>query len=158
MENLMLEWLQSTSVSTWIREADSLWAFPGILTFHTLGLGVLVGAAAVVDLRLLGVGGRMPLTSMRPLFHAMWFGFLLNAVTGTLLFAADAERRGTSAFFLMKLGFVAVGVATIALIQRDLYAPAADPLVPKAAARRLALVSLVVWTAAITAGRLLAYI
>lgn len=154
----MLEWLQGTSVSTWIREADSLWAFPGILTFHTLGLGVLVGAAAVIDLRLLGVGGRMPLTSMRPLFRVMWFGFLLNAVTGTLLFAADAERRGTSGFFLMKLGFVAVGVATIVLIQRDLYAPAADPLVPSAAMRRLALVSIVAWTAAITAGRLLAYI
>jgi hypothetical protein len=154
----MLEWLQSTSVSTWIREADSLWAFPGILTFHTLGLGVLVGAAAVVDLRLLGVGGRMPLTSMRPLFRVMWVGFLVNAVTGTLLFAADATRRGTSGFFMMKLGFVAVGVVTIALLQRHVYASAADPLVPNAAARRLALVSLVVWTAAITAGRLLAYI
>jgi hypothetical protein len=154
----MLEWLQSTSLSTWIREADSLWAFPGILTFHTLGLGVLVGAAAVVDLRLLGVAGRMPLRSMAPLFRVMWFGFILNAVTGTLLFAADATRRGTSGFFMMKLGFVAVGVVTIALIQRHLYSPSADPLMPTAAARRLALVSLVAWTAAITAGRLLAYI
>jgi hypothetical protein len=154
----MLEWMQSTSLSTWIREADSMWAFPGILTFHTLGLGVLVGAAAVVDLRLLGVAGRMPLTAMRPLFRVMWFGFILNAVTGTLLFAADAERRGTSAFFLMKLAFVAVGVVTLALIHRYLYAPTADPLTPNAPARRLALVSLVAWTAAITAGRLLAYI
>ena len=51
-----------------------------------------------------------------------------------------------------------VGVVTIALLQRHVYASAADPLVPNAAARRLALVSLVVWTAAITAGRLLAYI
>ena len=154
----MLEWLQSTALSTWIREADSLWAFPGILTFHTLGLAVLVGAATVVDLRVLGVGGKMPLRSMRPLFRVMWFGFIINAITGTLLFAADATRRGTSGFFMMKLAFVAIGVVTIALIQRHLNAPAADPLVPNAAARRLALVSLVVWTAAITAGRLLAYI
>jgi hypothetical protein len=154
----MLEWLQSTALSTWIREADSLLAFPGILTVHTLGLGVLVGAAAVLDLRLLGIGGRMPLGPMRDLFPVMWFGFVLNALTGTMLFAADAARRGTSLFFLMKLTFVAVGVATMVLIKRQVYGPTADPITPSAGARRLAFLSLVVWTAAITAGRLLAYV
>jgi len=154
----LLEWLQRTSMSTWIREADSLWAFPGILTLHTLGLGVLVGAAAVFDLRVLGIGGRTALAPMRPLFRVMWIGFVLNAVTGTMLFAADAPRRGTSWFFFMKLGFVALGVVTLVFIERNVYAPGADPVAPNATARRLAVVSLLVWTVAITAGRLLAYV
>ena len=156
--NQLFEWLQTTSVSTWIREADSLWAFPGILTFHTLGLGVLVGAAVVFNLRLLGVAGRAPLPPMRSLFRVMWIGFIVNAVTGTLLFAADAPRRGTSWFFLMKMAFVALGVITLVLIEKNVYAPGADPVTPTATARRLAVVSLLVWTAAITAGRLLAYV
>jgi hypothetical protein len=154
----MFEWMQETGVSIWIREANSLMAFPGVLTLHTMGLGLLVGAAAVLDLRLLGIGGRMPLAPMESLFRLMWIGFVVNAVTGTLLFAADAVRRGTSVFFLMKLAFVVVGVVTMVLIRRNVYGPKGDPVTPTATARRLAVVSLVVWSAAITAGRLLAYV
>ncbi len=154
----MLQWLQDTGMSTWIREANSLWAFPGILTIHTMGLALLVGAAAVLDLRLLGIGGRMPLGPMRDLFRLMWIGLALNAVTGTLLFAADAVRRGSSMFFLMKLSFVAVGIVTMVLIRRNVYGPQGDPVKPTSTARRLAVTSLVVWAAAITAGRLLAYV
>jgi hypothetical protein len=154
----MFEALQDTGLSTWIREANSLMAFPGILTLHTMGLGLLVGAAAVLDLRLLGMGGRLPLAPMRDLFHLMWIGFVVNAVTGTLLFAADAVRRGTSVFFLAKLLLVAGGVVTMVLIKRNIFGPNADPVRPSATAKRLAIASLLIWSAAITAGRLLAYV
>ena len=156
--------LQSTALSAWIRESASILAFPGILTLHTFGLGLLVGASAVFDLRLLGVGGRVPLAPMRTLFTIMWVGFALNAVTGTALFVADAERRGTSLLFLLKLALVAAGVATIVLIRREVYGGTrrqpedADHAAVSATARILAVVSLVVWASAITAGRLLAYI
>jgi hypothetical protein len=154
----MFEFLQSTAISTWIREANSLMAFPGILTLHTMGLGLLVGAAAVLDLRLLGMGGRVPLAPMRELFRLMWIGFVINAVTGTLLFAADAVRRGTSVFFLAKLLLVACGILTMVLIKRNVFGPDADPVKPSTTAKRLALASLLIWSAAITAGRLLAYV
>ena len=154
----MFEFLQSTALSTWIREANSLMAFPGILTLHTMGLALLVGAAAVLDLRLLGMGGRLPLAPMRDLFRLMWIGFVVNAVTGTLLFAADAVRRGTSVFFLAKLLLVACGILTMVLIKRNVFGPHADPVKPSATAKRLAIASLLIWSAAITAGRLLAYV
>ena len=154
----MFEALQNTGVSTWIREANSLMAFPGILTLHTMGLGVLVGAAAVVDLRLLGMGGRMPIAPLRDLFRLMWAGFVVNAITGTLLFGADAVKRGSSVFFLAKLLLVTLGVVTMVLIKRDAFGPKADPMKPSATAKRLAIASLLIWSAAITAGRLLAYV
>ena len=154
----MFEALQNTGVSIWIREANSLMAFPGILTLHTMGLGLLVGAAAVLDLRLLGMGGRVPLAPMRELFRLMWIGFVINAVTGTLLFGADAVRRGTSVFFLTKLLLVACGIVTMVLIKRNAFGPDADPVKPSTTAKRLALASLLIWSAAITAGRLLAYV
>jgi hypothetical protein len=153
----ILTWLQSTDFSVWVREGESIWAFPTILTLHTFGLGILVGIAAVVNLRLLGIGRRLPLEPMRPLFPIMWGGFWVNAVTGTMLFMADAENRGTSLFFLAKMVFVAIGVATLVLIKRavfDVPAAAAGP----ASARGLAILSFIAWTAAITAGRLLAYV
>src|SRR3970040_476370 len=126
-----LTWLESSGLSVWVREGESIWAFPTILTLHTFGLGLLVGASAVVDLRLLGIG-RMPLEPLRPLFSVMWGGFWLNAVTGSLLFGADATGRGTSAFFLAKLVFVAIGVVTMVSIKRSAFdappdAPAGSP-------------------------------
>ena len=152
----LLTWLESTGFSQWVREGESIWAFPTILTLHTFGLGLLVGASPIVNLRLLGIGRRMPLEPLRPLFSVMWGGFWLNAVTGSLLFAADATQRGTSLFFLAKLVFVAIGVAIMVRTRRSVFD--APPDAPTASPKLLALLSLACWTAAITTGRLLAYV
>ena len=151
----MLTWLEMTSLATWVREGESLWAFPTILTLHTFGLGLLVGAASVVNLRLLGIGWRAPLASFRSLFGVMWAGFWLNAITGTMLFMAQASNRGASLFFGAKMLFVIVGVVSTVLIKRRAFDVPPDTLVP---ARGLAMLSFAAWTAAITAGRLLAYV
>jgi hypothetical protein len=149
--------LEGSALSTWVREADTVWAYPTILTMHTFGLALLVGASGVFDLRVLGVARRIPLAPMRSLFTVMWIGFWLNAITGSLLFIADASRRATSGLFLTKLLFVAVGVAAIIMIKRDVFGPSGDPVITSKA-RGLAMVSLGVWALAIAAGRLLAYV
>ena len=82
--------LEQTGLATWVRESNSLWAYPTVLTLHTVGLGVLVGANWALDFRLLGVAPRVPLAPLRRLFPLMWFGFWINAVTGVLLLMADA--------------------------------------------------------------------
>lgn len=75
-----------------------------------------------------------------------------------MLFAADAEAKSTQGLFLVKLLFVATGVVTIVLIRRHVYGANADSVVVSGTAKGLAILSLVVWVAAITAGRLLAYV
>ena len=57
----LFTWLEGSAFSTWVREAPTIWAFSTILTLHTFGMGVLVGASALLDLRLLGIGRTMPL-------------------------------------------------------------------------------------------------
>jgi hypothetical protein len=154
----LFTWLEGSAMSTWVREAPTIWAFATIITLHTFGMGVLVGASAVLNLRLLGVGRTIPIAPMRALFPVMWTGFWLNLVTGSVLFAADATSRGTQWLFFVKMFFVAAGVATMILIKRDTYGPNAAPVVVSGTAKRLAVVSLLVWLVAITAGRLLAYV
>jgi hypothetical protein len=151
-------WLEGSAFSTWVREAPTIWAFSTILTLHTFGMGVLVGASALLDLRLLGIGRSMDVAPLESLFRIMWAGFWLNLVTGSMLFAADATSRGTQWLFFVKMLFVAVGVATMVLIKRRVYESGADPAAAGNAARGLAMVSLAAWVAAITAGRLLAYV
>jgi hypothetical protein len=155
---LMLTSLENSALSQWLLGSNSIWAYPTVLTLHTFGMMVLVGAALMLDLRLLGFGRGIPLGSMRTLFRLMWIAFWLNAVTGSMLFAADATKRGTSVIFLVKLLLVALGVVTIVLIRRNVYGANAEPVTVSGTAKLLAIASILVWTAAITTGRLLAYV
>src|SRR5207249_12159381 len=79
-----------------MRESESPFAFYFVLLFHTFGLALLVGANAVVDLRLLGIEREIPLTPLKRLFGIMWAGFAINAASGVLLLIAyprSEERR-----------------------------------------------------------------
>jgi hypothetical protein len=153
----VLQWLEATRVSILIRESDTIWGYPTILTLHTFGMGLLVGPAAVINLLLLGIGGRTPLAPTRTLFGLMWVGFWLNAITGMILFAAQATTRGTSALFLAKLLLVALGMAITVLIKRTVIDAPADQAA-RANRKLLASVSLFAWSATVISGRLLAYL
>ena len=39
----LLASLENSGFGIWLRESPSIWAYPAVLTLHTLGLGVLVG-------------------------------------------------------------------------------------------------------------------
>lgn len=151
----LLSSLEASNFSTWIRESPSVWAYPTILTLHTVGLGVLVGANWMVDLRVLGFARAVPLALLSRAFPIMWAGFWVNAISGVLLFVADPTKATT--LFMWKLAIIAVGVALIIGLKKKLYGrgtalDAAGPVV-----KAMAVVSLAVWIAAIATGRWMAY-
>jgi hypothetical protein len=155
MMNILVT-LENSAFSNWLRESPSLLAYPAVLTLHTLGLAILVGASWMLDLRVLGVGRAIPLTALARIFRVMWIGFWINTISGVALFAADATGKGSTRLFLFKLLLIAAGVATIPLIRRSVFASAEPSITPRA--QRLAVFSLAVWVAAIAAGRMMAYI
>ena len=70
----MMEFLNSLGASpfsTWLRESPSIWAYPAVLTLHTVGLGVLVGANWMVDLRVLGFARALPMSLFERAFPIM---------------------------------------------------------------------------------------
>src|SRR5580700_60925 len=85
---LFLRTIEGTSFSTWMRESESPFVFYFILFVHTVGLALLVGANAVIDLRLLGVAREIPLSPLKRLFGLMWLGFWINVTSGILLLFA----------------------------------------------------------------------
>jgi hypothetical protein len=153
----LLTALEDSAFSTWLRESTSIWAYPTILTLHTVGLAILVGTNAVFDLRVLGFADGVPLARIQPFFRTMWAGFWINAVTGAMLFATVATTKGTATVFMLKLGLVVLGVGALLFLRRSVYGGGTAPRIT-AGARRWAIVSLVVWTAAIVTGRLMAYL
>jgi hypothetical protein len=153
-----LAWLQALPLSVWIHEDPSVWAQPTVLTLHTMGMGVLVGASWVLDLRLLGLTGSIPLASYRWVFRAVAIAFTVNVITGVLLFASKAETWGTAFPFMVKMLFVAASVALLVPLRRLVMTSRPDDVAVPGNARVLAVASILAWSGAITAGRLLAYL
>ena len=149
--------LHDSAFSTWIRESESVWAFPTVLTVHTLGMMLLVGCAWVVDLRLLGVARSIPIGPLRPLFRIMWAAFWINLVTGVLLFIADPERKATSLLFGFKLLLIIINLPLLRRLERAVWGEGPEPAAVGRGTRRLAVASAALWAATILTGRLLGY-
>ena len=149
--------LQNSAFSAWVVGSDTIWAYPMILTMHTVGLGIVVGAAVIVDLRLLGVGPAIPIEEVKRVFPIFWVGFFINLVSGLMLFVSEAEDKATQPVFLIKLLLIAIGVVVTARIRRVLFGRRSTPILASGA-RTLAVSSLVAWGGAIVAGRLMAYL
>src|SRR5688572_14189431 len=145
-----LGWLEMTALSQWVVGSPSLFAFPGILSVHAVGMALAVGVSFAFDLRVLGVTSRLPLAEMRRYLPVFWTGFWLNAVSGVLLLVGYPTKALTNPVFYLKLGLIAVAMVLMVRLGR------ADN-VPQTLQRRMAILSMLCWTAAIFAGRLLAY-
>jgi hypothetical protein len=153
----LLEWIETTQLGLWLRESPSVWAFPTVLTLHTVGLAVLIGASWVLDLRLLGVGRQVPLTAFRWVFPTIAAGLIVNLVTGVLLFIKNAATWGVALPFFIKMALVVASVATLLPIRSLVLRSGDQQREVGGNARMLAVASILAWAAAVTAGRLLAY-
>ncbi|HEY7188011.1 MAG TPA: DUF6644 family protein [Vicinamibacterales bacterium] len=152
-----LDTLAASPFSTWLRESPSIWAYPAVLTLHTVGLGVLVGANWMVDLRVLGFARALPLSLFERAFPIMWTGFWLNAATGVLLFVAD-PAKATTTIFMWKLAIIAVSVMALMTLKRKLYGKPVHMDHATGAIKAVAAVSILLWVAAIATGRWMAYV
>ena len=156
--NAFFIWIETSALSVWVRESPSLFAFPGILSLHTVGMGIVAGMNAAIDLRILGFAPRVPLTEARRVFPVLWCGFWLNAASGVVLLAGYPTKALTNPVFYGKLTCVALGLVAQTLIRRRvLHEGVSDTQAVPTSGKLLALASLVFWAAAITTGRLLAY-
>ena len=158
-----LDTLENLGLSTWVRESPSKLAYPTVLWLHVMGMGVVVGISAMISLRLLGISPKTPVQPLERLYPLIWFGFWVNAATGTALLLASASKRLVDPVFYAKMIFIFAGVALLQLIRNRVFRRLGpDRLGPDGAlpesARILAWAALICWFGAITAGRLLAYI
>ena len=143
-------WLEHTAFSIWIRESPSLLVFPTFLIVHAFGMAFLAGTNAALDWRILGVAPQIPLKLMEKFFPVLWFGFVINLISGLLLLIGYPTKALTNPVFYIKIGCIAGGMVMMMLIRNRVIRDGQD-------GRMLAIVSLIFWVSAIVAGRLLAY-
>jgi hypothetical protein len=139
-----LTWLEASPVSTWVNQSDSVFAYPMVLFIHTVGLTLLVGINLAVNLRTVGFAPQIPAGGLQKLYPVMWTGLALSVVSGALLLAAKATTMGVNPAFYVKMACVGAAVAIVFGVG--------------ARNKALAVVSIVLWFGAITAGRFMAYV
>ena len=156
---LFLRAIEETSLSSWIRDSQSLFGYWFILTIHALGMGTLVGASTVLDLRLLGVAKDLPIAPLKRIYPIMWIGFWMHVVSGGLLMYAFPTKALTNPVFYTKLFLIGVAMVMMLRLNTRVFGESSltDDEGMMRNGRSLAKWSLICWAAAMTAGRLLAY-
>jgi hypothetical protein len=155
---VLLNALEQSDLSIWLRESPSVFGFYFILVFHTIGLALVVGPNTAIDLRLLGIAPEIPLPPLKNWFNLMWLGLAINVVSGIFLVLAYPSKAFTNPDFYVKLALVGFAIWILRRIKTGVFD---DPTLTDsgmlAKGRTLAIWSLVLWGGVITAGRLLAY-
>ena len=151
--------LEESGFAAAIRQ--SLWLYPAANVGHIVALVFFAGAVAVIDVRLLG--GLAATAPGRLIARARWFAIMAllgMAVTGFMLFSAEASHVALNPVFQLKVALIGAGIINVALYEFGAkFAVAALP--PGAAipvrARMVGVVSLLIWVAVAACGRSIAY-
>jgi len=149
--------LEGSPLGAWVR--GSAIGYPLANLLHLLGLVLLLGGIGLMDLRLAGAFRALPAAALaRVLIPGAVVGLSLLAVSGTMMFAADAQPLLRSAVFRWKLLVVGAALLNVAAFHllwggrfEDWDRRARLP------ARLMAAGSLALWLSAASLGRLIAY-
>ena len=154
------EWLEQTQWSIALHE--SLYAYAVVESIHVWALCLFVGFAAMVDLRLVGITfRRVPVSELTSrLLPWTRVGFAVMVVTGVLLFYAIPVRSYHSVFFRLKLLLLVLAGLNVWLFHSGIYRRVTTwdlDVPPPRRARIAGALSLLLWTAIIFSGRMIAY-
>jgi hypothetical protein len=155
----ILGWLSATPVAVAMR--GELWLYPIVEIFHIFGFVILAGAVVMFDLRVLGLSKHLSVHALgQHLLRWSLSGLLLVVPAGLMMFSAHPEDFASNSIFLLKLGLIGAAGINAALFHVGVYRSVLDwdkEVSAPAIAKFQAGLSIALWIAVISCGRLLAY-
>jgi hypothetical protein len=152
-------WLETSGLAVAMRQW--LWLYPAVEIAHIVGFVVLVGAAFMFDLRLLGLSRGIAASALADhLLRWSRLAMLLVVPSGTLMFLAHATEMIENPAFRLKLLLIAAALLNAGIFHRWPFRAVGDwdtELAAPLPARLAGILSLLLWTGVISCGRLLAY-
>ena len=148
--------LEASSLAGRIR--NSLLLFPLIESTHVIGLTMVFGTIAIIDLRLLGIAStRRPFSRVASdVLKWTWGAFALTVATGLLMFITNATVYYHNFFFRSKMALLALAGFNMLMFEltaaRSVQHWDKDRAAPLAG-RAVAAVSLVIWISILFVGR-----
>lgn len=155
MEALLVS-LKGTWIGTTV--ASSTWMFAACEALHFIGLFILVGGIAILDLRVLGMARDFPVAPIHKLLPIAFVGFFMNLVTGTLFFLVDPVGYGSNPAFQVKMALVVLAGLNAFWFELGYAGQVAEwgaRVDAPFQAKVICGLSLIIWGGVITAGRLL---
>lgn len=156
-----LTWIQMSALGRFMRESGP-WTYAIVNLAHILGIGSLFGAIVILDLRLVGLWRRTPLSALADVAAPVaTIGFGLAATSGICLLASNATDYVGNPFVYIKFPAIAVGVINaVALTLSPAWQARDKRELSQREHRQLAWMggtSLACWLTAIGAGRMIGY-
>jgi hypothetical protein len=153
--------MQASALGHFIRESGP-WTYAVVNLVHILGVSLLFGAVVILDLRLLGLWRRTPLSSLADAAAPLAaIGFAVAAASGVGLLATNATDYIGNPFLYIKFPAILVGlVNALALRASPAWQARSTRELSATENRRLAWMggaSLACWLTAIGAGRMIGY-
>jgi hypothetical protein len=151
--------IDQTAFSQWLQSTP--WVVPTVQTIHILAIAVVASSALMLDLRLIGVfWANRPVEAVKARFLPLvWWPVLLLLATGAIMIIAEPARSLKNPAFQLKMGLLIAALIVTWLFgflhRRN--AAFGDASGPRAAAATLAIVSILLWSSIIFAGRWIAY-
>jgi len=143
-------WLDHTALSQIVKDND--WIVPTVQTIHILAIAVVFVSALMIDLRSIGLiatDQTVERVSARFL-PFVWWPLVVLAATGAVMIVGEPPRSLKNPVFQLKMVLVAAAVGVTFLHHLLARAHAG-------AARAAAILSILLWTGIIFAGRWIAY-
>ena len=158
--NQICQWIDHTALSQAIQATK--WVVPTVQTVHILAIAVVASSALMIDLRLIGVfWANRPMNAVSSRFLPLvWWPLLILLATGVIMITAEPARSLKNPAFQLKMVLLIAALIVTGLFQflqrrntafGDLHAG------PRAAAATVAIVSMLLWSSIIFAGRWIAY-
>jgi hypothetical protein len=149
-----LRWLANSPLPQALNSAE--WIFPVVQSLHFIGFAMSIGTIAMVDFRLLGFGKGHAGAAELAAGLAPWTlaGIVVMLTTGPLMFATDALGYPNNPSFRFKMACLALALLFHFTLHRRAVRPDAPPFLAKFAAAT----SLLLWSAVVAGGRMIAFI
>jgi hypothetical protein len=114
----LMAWLEASAFAEFLRNLG-IWTYGILNLIHILGIGTLLGAILLLDLRLLGFWRSLPLpTIARPTVPLAATGFVLAFCSGIAMLSFNTTEYHGNPFLYVKLPTLAVALINVAVIQR----------------------------------------
>jgi hypothetical protein len=117
----IVQGIQASAPAEWMR--TSIKAMPIVEAIHVLAAATVFGTIFIVDLRLLGLPStQRPFTRVsREMLRLTWAAFLVAAIAGLLMFAANANTYFGNTAFRLKMLALLCAFVNMAIFQRITY-------------------------------------
>ena len=155
------DWLAQTQTSNVIQNVS--WIIPTVQTIHIVCVAIVISATFLVSLRMLGIFDRaQPIAALSHRFLPwIWYALVVLLITGSLLIVGEPGRSLMNPAFAAKMGMLIVVASLTAVLQRPLAVEAGywdASTQRRVTAKTIAVVSLVLWSCIVFAGRWIAYV